>query len=364
MQARFGEVGVAEAAATNLAAAAGLVLFVDPAGGPAAVRPRAARRRPADQSLSHLSPDDAEAVRGAHLLPGADVVVEGQLAVSPTLALALGAGAEIAFGRTDVFVHQEKVAEIAPLRLVADGGLVARFWPRGCLLLAVGRGTLRGTWHECAQAEVGHRPARDAESAGPPTPPPIDDIQLLAALRAADPGAAEALYERSRPIVARTLNRLLGRDDPEHQDLSQQTMVEIVRTIDRYRGECPLDAWIATLAAHVVYKHIRHRKVERRVLSDVLPFEPVAADQPAHRAALRSTIDRVCGHLAEHRSGRAWAFLLHDVHGHDLREVAQILSISPAAAQSRLVRGRKDLHARVAADPELAAELERTEGRG
>jgi RNA polymerase sigma-70 factor (ECF subfamily) len=204
---------------------------------------------------------------------------------------------------------------------------------------------------------------RETQGEGPPAPPPIDDTQLLAAVRAADPSAAQALYERSRPIVGRTLNRLLGRNDPEHQDLSQQTMVEIVRTIDRYRGECPLDAWIATLAAHVVYKHIRHRTVERRVLSAMLPFEPVAPDQPAHRAALRSTIDRVCAHLANIEPGRVWAFLLHDVHGHDLREVARIMSISPSAAQSRLVRGRKDLHARLAADPELATELERVEGR-
>ena len=203
---------------------------------------------------------------------------------------------------------------------------------------------------------------RDGERAGPPPPPPIDDIQLLASLRAADPRAAEALYERSRPVVVRTLNRLLGRHDPEHQDLFQQTMVEIVRTIDRYRGECPLDAWTATLAAHVVYKHIRHRKVERRVLSDMLPFEPVAADQPAQRTALRSTIDRVRTHLDSIDPGRAWAFLLHDVHGHDLREIAHIMSISPAAAQSRLVRGRKELHERIAADPELAGELERREG--
>ena len=205
---------------------------------------------------------------------------------------------------------------------------------------------------------------REAEGGSPPPPPPIEDTQLLAAVRAGDPRSADALYERSRPIVGRTLTRLLGRNDPEHQDLFQQTMVEIVRTIDRYRGECPLDAWIATLAAHVVYKHIRHRKVERRVLTDILPFEPVAPDQPAHRAALRSTIDRVCAHLASIDPGRVWAFLLHDVHGHDLREVARIMSISQAAAQSRLVRGRKDLHARVAADPELAAELERVEGRG
>jgi RNA polymerase sigma-70 factor (ECF subfamily) len=202
------------------------------------------------------------------------------------------------------------------------------------------------------------------EGARPAARPTIEDTQLLAAVRAGHAGAAGALYERIRPIVAHTLNRLLGRNDPEHQDLSQQTMVEIVRTIHRYRGECALDTWIATLAAHVVYKHIRHRKIERRFLSDVLPFEPAAPDQPALRTALRSTIDRVCEHLACLDPRRLWVFLLHDVHGYDLREVARIMSISPAAAQSRLVRVRKELHVRLAADPELAAEMERVKGRG
>jgi len=201
------------------------------------------------------------------------------------------------------------------------------------------------------------------DSSGPASAPGLDDSQLLAALRRADVGAAEALYERGKPVVDRTLRRLLGRTDPERQDLFQQTMVEIVRTVDRYRGECPLDAWIATLAAHVVYKHIRHRKVERRVLNETLPFETIAAaDHSAHQAMLRSTIDRVAEHLARIDPGRAWAFLLHDVHGYDLREVARIMGISPAAAQSRLVRGRKALHERLAEDPELAGELERTEG--
>jgi RNA polymerase sigma-70 factor (ECF subfamily) len=135
-----------------------------------------------------------------------------------------------------------------------------------------------------------------------------------------------------------------------------------VRSIDGYRGECPFDGWLNMLAARVVYKNLRHRQVERRVMADASPPERAAPDAPAHRALLRSTIDRVKKHLERIDADRGWAFLLHDVHGYDLRETAQIMRTSVAAAQSRLVRGRKDLHQRIAADPELADELGRKDG--
>jgi hypothetical protein len=128
VQGRFGEIHDAQATVTDLAAAAGLIVFV---------RPPADERRFAFafrvdallvyELLTHLSPDDPEPVRAGHLLPGARFFVEGHLAISPTLALLLAAGPEVAFGRTDVFVHQEKVADLAPFRLVVEGGLVARF---------------------------------------------------------------------------------------------------------------------------------------------------------------------------------------------------------------------------------------------
>jgi len=126
--ARFGEIRAAQAVTMTGAAAAGVVAYVIP---PAEERRLALGLR-ADalllyESLSHLSADDTAPARGVRLLPGAAARVEGQLAISATLALFLAGGAEIAFGRTDVFVHQEKVAELATLRLVVDGGLVARF---------------------------------------------------------------------------------------------------------------------------------------------------------------------------------------------------------------------------------------------
>ena len=62
-------------------------------------------------------------------------------------------------------------------------------------------------------------------------------------------------------------------------------------------------------------------------------------------------------------SDRAWAFLLHDVCRKRklfFGRVAHICGVSVVAARrSRLVRGRREIHDKIAADPQLASILDR-----
>jgi RNA polymerase sigma-70 factor (ECF subfamily) len=183
----------------------------------------------------------------------------------------------------------------------------------------------------------------------------------LLGLRAGDPSFAGELYDRLRPVVDRTVRRLLGPADHDREDAVQSALLEIITSIDRFRGDSSLDGWASTVAAHIVYKRIRRRRLERAAFSVAPADELIEGTASASRhdedLEAREVVDRVTAHLNLMDQGRAWAFLLHDVWGYDLRETAAILEVSVAAAQSRLVRGRHEIHARVAADPSLASQL-------
>jgi RNA polymerase sigma-70 factor (ECF subfamily) len=183
----------------------------------------------------------------------------------------------------------------------------------------------------------------------------LDDVQLLRALRAHDAEAATAFHDRVRPQVDRTIYRLLGRRDADHEDLVQLSLIELIYSIDRFRGDCSLDSWTSTVTAHVVYKHLRRRGTERRIFAVPPSLDLVASGSgPSTDVVLRGLVARVRMHLDSIAPAKAWAFLLHDVCGYDLREAATIMDVSVAAAQQRLVRGRRELHELIGADPELA----------
>ena len=203
------------------------------------------------------------------------------------------------------------------------------------------------------------RLVKAGESPGSATAAP-DDARLVAAVRSGNSAMAGAFYDRTRPAAEKAVRRLLGATDSDFDDLVQIAMIELLRSLDRFRGDCSLDTWTSTIAANVVYKHLRRRGLERRIFSrDLAPEDLPRSSQ--QRPVLRGMVRRVLQHLQEISHDRAWTFLLHDVHGYSLDEVASMTGATVAAAQSRLVRGRRELHERIAKDSELAGGLDALE---
>jgi DNA-directed RNA polymerase specialized sigma24 family protein len=151
------------------------------------------------------------------------------------------------------------------------------------------------------------------------------------------------------------VRRLVGPDDGEGQDMSQMAVIELVRTIGGFRGECELDTWVSAVTAHVVFRYLRRRPGKRLVSLNLVPEQLLSASGPHAEGNLasRQVLARVLGHLDAIGEKLSWGFVLHDVLGHNLRDAARIMGVSESAAQSRLVRGRGRLHQRIAEDPEL-----------
>jgi hypothetical protein len=79
------------------------------------------------EQLTHFDSDDVVPVTAMRWLPGADAAIEGSWLFSPNAGFLGSFGAELAFGRTDVTLHLEKVTSIPPLRLVIQLGVRATF---------------------------------------------------------------------------------------------------------------------------------------------------------------------------------------------------------------------------------------------
>jgi RNA polymerase sigma-70 factor (ECF subfamily) len=145
---------------------------------------------------------------------------------------------------------------------------------------------------------------------------------------------------------------VLGADQPEHDDLVQATLERVVRTVrnGRFQHACSLAAWAGSIAAHLALNAIRSRRCRRAVFADETSLEDLADSAPTagtlheHVAAVER-LGQLRSCLAELSAVQREAVVLHDLWGYDLREVAAISGTSLAAAQSRLVRGRKELTA-------------------
>ena len=131
------------------------------------------------------------------------------------------------------------------------------------------------------------------------------------------------------------LARSYARTESDAEDLTQDILVEISRSIGSFRGSSTLATWIYRVALN---RCLKHRERQR---PDTAPIETVTAAvsletgpaQCAERSELKERIETALSQLSEdHRQ----VVILHEMHGLTYSECAEALGVPVGTVKSRL----------------------------
>ena len=161
-----------------------------------------------------------------------------------------------------------------------------------------------------------------------------DQLRALAdAAREGDDHAVRELVRRTQPVIWRLCN-VYG-SPGEEEDLVQDTYLRAFRSLDTYRGEAPITAWLSAIARRVCADHVRTRVRRRRV-------EGVLAESAADEW-VPPPGNPTFALLAAIEPDRRAAFVLTQVAGLSYDEAASVLDCPVGTIRSRVARARTDL---------------------
>lgn len=158
----------------------------------------------------------------------------------------------------------------------------------------------------------------------------------LDAARRGDRDAVADVVAALQPHLWRFI-AALERDTEAVADLTQETLVKVLRGLAGFRGDARLRTWAFAIARNVVRDH--QRSIARRPRLVALDSTADRAGEP-NDPSLRLRLDDALAQLI--RPLRE-VFVLVEVSGLRYREVAEILDIPEGTVKSRMFRARAEL---------------------
>lgn len=163
-----------------------------------------------------------------------------------------------------------------------------------------------------------------------------EESAWIAASLNGDVAAFRRLYDRYFDYVARQVGRIMGIHS-EREDVVQEVFVAVYRSLDNYRGDSAFSTWLYRVTYNVTVSHLRKRP--RTV--ELAAWRPLRESQSAwNQLEARDMIRVLYAALDTVPHEQREAFLLHEVEGMKLREIADLTgdSINTIAARVRRTR--------------------------
>lgn len=160
-----------------------------------------------------------------------------------------------------------------------------------------------------------------------------------------------AIHDDFRPRLLRYLTRLVGRGEAE--DLTQQVLVKVSKSLQTFRGDSALSTWVYRIATNTATDYLRGRSGRNALaperdfdLSDGEDSLPTGSEAVAslETSTIRGEMNE-CIRDFIHRLPHDYrtVVVLGDVEGFSNSEIARILGISTGSVKIRLHRARQRL---------------------
>ena len=189
---------------------------------------------------------------------------------------------------------------------------------------------------------------------------PASDADLVALARGGSRAALDTLVDRYQPAVYRFGLRMCGGDADAAEDVLQDTLLSLARSVGRFRGESALSTWLFTVARRACLRKRRRRKFEPAAQESIDALDTSATSalvapgqDPEQALAGRELRATVGAALAALKPAEREVLVLRDMQGLTAPEVARIVGASVQAVKSRLHRARLALRERLEPSAEL-----------
>jgi RNA polymerase sigma-70 factor (ECF subfamily) len=168
-----------------------------------------------------------------------------------------------------------------------------------------------------------------------PKPSPPVAIEVVARARAGDRAAHAEIYATFGGPVFTLARRMLA-SKAIAEDVLQETFVEVICNIDRFRGDADVGTWIKRIAINKCLMHVRSSWVSRRSPEVEEPAGEHRSGAVDDQMALERALDRV----PDVARAVVW---LHDVEGYTHAEIGRLMGRTTSFSKSQLARAHERL---------------------
>ena len=171
--------------------------------------------------------------------------------------------------------------------------------------------------------------------------------KIIRQARSGDRTAQAQIVKNYEEMVYNLALRLTSNKD-EAEGVLQETFLRVLESLDTFRGDAQLGTWIYRIAANYALMRLRKRKRKFYTLDeyhldgerDYAAFNRSIEENPEamlHNSELRRAMDEAIETLPPKFKS---AFVLKDIQGFSLKEVADILDMNVATVKTHIHRAR------------------------